>query len=272
MSLVTSKGIRGMDRLRGQLRAYPRFVQDQTQALTRKHARALISSGGVNKGLVQIIPPASLDRSVFGSAAKKQGEAKVMGDIWKVYGTPGDVYAQIKAKDPALAAGYWQAVKRKDWAAANGLARRLGMPQLIDFTRDDGTEHRRRRGADGRVKGKAKTLFVQDARYVRAYIRMRQRNVGMLAAALVRGYSGQYGPLAAVPAWISRHAGSWGAAQITETLQSNKLAVRISLDGKAQNSDLQRFFNMALRFRLVVMEREAPHFLRAAAKSAGLLK
>lgn len=272
MSLVTSKGIKGMDRLLHQLRAYPRFVQDQTQALTRKHARALISSSGANKGLVQIIPPGSLDRSVFGKAAKKQGEAKVQGDIWKVYGTANKVRKMIAAKNAGAAKGYWAAVRRKDWAGANGLARRFGLPQVIDFSKDDGAEHKRRRGRDGRVKGKEPTVYVQDWKYVRAYIRMKKRNVGMLAAALVRGYNGQYGPLAAVPAWISRHSGSWGDAQITETQQSNKLTVRISLDGRTQNGDLQRFFNMALRFRLVVMESEAPHALRAAAKSAGLLK
>lgn len=271
MSTLVSGGIKGMPKLLQQLRAYPRFVRDQELALLRKHARALISSSGKNKGLVQIIPPASLDRGVSGNAAKKQGESKVMGDIWKVYGTPGDVYKLIKAKAPKLAAGYWQAVKRKDWTAANGLARRLGVPILQDFTRDDGAEHKRRR-RNGQVTGKGKTLYVTDARYVRAYIKFKQRNVGLLAAALVNNYSGQFGPLAGVPAWIARHSGSWGSAQITLYNQGAGPHVRISLDGGgALNSTLQRFFNTALRYRLTVMEREAPHALRAAAKSAGLL-
>jgi hypothetical protein len=271
MSTLVPHGIKGMNKLLLQLRAYPRFVNDQTHALLRKHARALISSSGSNKGLVQVIPPASMDRGVFGNAAKKQGEAKVMADIWKVYGTPGDVYKLLKAKNAKVAAGYWQAVKRKDWAAANGIARRLGVPALVDFTSDDGAEHKRRR-RNGVVTGKHKTLYVTDARYVRAYIKMKQRNVGLLAAALVNNYGGQFGPLAGVPAWVSRHSGSWGSAQIENFNHGSGPRVRIALNGGALNRDMQRWFNTALRFRIIVMQREAPVALLAAAKSAGLLR
>lgn len=271
MSALALHGIKGMPKLLQQLRGFPRFVNGQAQALLRKHGRALISSSGANKGMVQIIPPASMDRSVFGNAAKKQGEAKVMGDVWKVYGTAGDVYKQIKAKNPKLAAGYWQAVKRKDWAAANGLARRIGVPVLVDFTSDDGAEHKRRR-LNGSVTGKQKTMYVTDARYVRAYIQMKQKLVGMLASALVNNYDGRFGPLAGVPAWIARHSGSWGSAKIESYNHGSGPQVRIALNGGALNRDMQRWFNTALRFRINVMQREAPYALRAAAKSAGLLK
>lgn len=264
------RGIKGMMQLRAQLHNFPRFINQQELLLLQKHGRALISSSGANKGLVQIIPPASMDRRVFGTAAKKQGEAKVMGDIWKVYGTPNDVYKMIKAKNPKIAAGYWKAVKRKDWSAANGLARRLGMPPVVDFTSDDGAEHKARR-RDGVVQGKKKTLFVTDGRYVRAYIKMKQRLVGMLAAALVNNYDGKLGPLSGVPAWISRHNRSWGSAEITSFNHGAGPKVRILLNGGALNSDMQRWFNTALRFRIKVMQWEAPYALRAAAKSAGLL-
>lgn len=272
MSTLVTGGIKGMPKLLQQLRDYPRFVNDQMNVLVRKHARSLISSSGNNKGLVQVIPPASMDRSVFGTAAKKQGEAKVQADIWKVYGTPGDVYKLLKAKNAPVAAGYWQAVKRRDWAAANGIARRMGVPVLVDFGNDDGAEHKKRRGNDGTVKGKAKTMYVTGGRYVRAYIKLKQRNVGLLAAALVNNYDGRFGPLAGVPAWISRHTGSWGSAQIESYNPGSGMRVRISLNGGTLNSELQRWFNTAQRFRLQVMEREAPFALRAAAKTAGLLK
>lgn len=271
MSTLVPHGIKGLPKLLQQIHAYPRFVHDQSLALLRKHARALISSSGSNKGMVQIIPPASMDRSVFGAGAKKQGEAKVQSDIWKVYGTPGDVYRMIKAKNKQVAAGYWQAVKRKDWAAANGIARRLGVPVLVDFTSDDGAEHKRRR-KDGVVTGKEKTLYVTDGRYVRAYIRMKQQLVGMLAAALVNNYDGRFGPLAGVAAWVARHSGSWGTAQIDSFNHGSGPHVRISLNGGRLNSEMQRWFNTALRFRIAVMQREAPHFIRGAAKAAGLLK
>lgn len=272
MSAITTSGIRGMDKLQTQLRAYPRFVQEQNTKLLQKHARSLISSTGENKGLIQIIPPASMDRGVFGAAAKKQGEGKVMADIWKVYGTPSNIYARLKSLKPYEAAGYWKAVKAKGWTLANRIAQRNGLPRVVDFTEDDGAEHRKRRGRNGRVRGKDKTLFVTDGRYVRTYIRMKQRNVGLLAAALVNGYDGRFGSLRGVPAWISRHSGSWGSASITEMPSPTAPRVRIALEAGALNGDLQRWFNAALKFRLAVMQREAPVALRAAAKAAGLLR
>lgn len=269
--MIALRGIKGMSKLLQQLHNFPRFLNAQGEVLLRKHGRALISSSGTNKGMVQIIPPASMDRGVFGTAAKKQGEAKVQGDIWKVYGTSGDVYKMIKAKNPKVAAGYWQAVKRKDWSAANGIARRIGVPVLEDFTSDDGAEHKRRRH-NGVVTGRKKTMYVTDARYVRAYIQMKQRLVGMLAAALVNNYDGMFGPLAGVASWVSRHTGSWGAAKIESFNQGAGTQVRISLNGGSLNRDMQRWFTTALNFRIRVMQREAPYALRAAAKSAGLLQ
>ncbi len=264
-------GIKGMPQLLRQLRNYPRFIEAQSRVLLHKHARALISSSTKNKGLVQIIPPASLDRKVFNVAAKKQGEAKVMADIWKVYGTPFDVYKMIKAKNAQAAKGYWAAKSRRDVAAMNGLARRFGVPEVRDFTSDDGAEHKRRR-VNGQVKGKEKTFFVTNWKYVRAYIKMKQANVGLLAAALVNNYSGQFGPLAGVAAWISRHAGSWASAQIDLFNHGDGPRVRIVVNGKSMSGELQRFFNTALIYRLDLMRLEAPYALRAAAKSAGLLK
>lgn len=271
MSAIVPHGIKGMDKLLRQLHDHPRFVQSQLRELTRKHARSLISSSGENLGMVQFLPPGSLDRKVTGSAAKKQGEAKVEAQIWKVYGTWRQIYPLIKAKNADAAKGYWAACTRKDWTAANALARRLGVPELQDFTSDDGAEHKRRR-RNGQVTGKEKSLYVKDARYVRAYIRMKQSLVGLLAASLVNSYRGQFGPLKAVPAWVSRHKGSWAPAQIEEFNHGDGTRIRMSVDGKTLNSELQRWFNTALRYRLKLMEKEAPHFLRGAAKAAGLLR
>ena len=68
MSLVP-KGIRGMDKLLGQLHAYPRFVRDQQRQLLHKHARSLISSTGSTPGLIQLTPPHSKGKR--GNAAKE---------------------------------------------------------------------------------------------------------------------------------------------------------------------------------------------------------
>lgn len=264
--------IKGMRPLIEKLKASPALVKKVGEDLVRKHARSLLSSSGVNGGLIQIVPPASMDQKVSGTAARKQGEAAVARDVWKVYGHSSDTYARIKAQNAAAAAGYWKAVRRKDWTAANTLARRFGVPELRDFTEDDGAEHtRRREGHAGVVAGKDKTFFVRDTRYVKAYLKRKQKNVGMLSAALLLAYDGRWGPLRGVPSWVTRHGGSWAGASLAEkSIARRGLVVRFVLDAQRISPVLIPFFQKAATFRLRVMEREAPYALRGAVRALAL--
>lgn len=263
--------IKGMEALIRKLHATPAQVKKVGDDMVKKHARALISSSGNNGGLMQIVPPASMDRKVFGTRARKQGEGAVMRDIYRVYGTPRHVYDQIKAINRGVAAGYWQAIKRKDYKAANGLARRLGCPEVHDFTTDDGAEHKRRREGGGRVIGKKKSFFVTDGRYVLAYLKRKQKNVGMMGAALQILYNGKYGPLKAVPSWMSRHKGSWAGGSMSEFHKASRgLIIRVVFNAQSLSSELQPFFKSALRWRLHLITKEAPYALRGYMKSLKL--
>ena len=262
--------VKGMDKLIRKLRATPAQVKKVGDDLVKKHTRALISSSGKNKGLVQIVPPASMDRGVFGAAARQQGEAAIVRDVGRVYGTASHIYEMMKAKNRGAAAGYWQAIKRKDFIAANALARRMSLPELIDFTRDEGAEHQRRRGPNGRVRGNKPSAFIQDPRYLRAWLKRKQKNVGMAAASLVLAYDARFGSLAGVPAWVRRHTRSFATSRMTTLMPAAGMRVRIEFKAGATSSAMQRIFTAAARFRIGVMQREAPHALRGYLRSLKL--
>jgi hypothetical protein len=262
--------VKGMDKLIRKLRATPAQVKKVGDDLVKKHTRALISSSGKNKGLVQIVPPASMDRGVFGAAARQQGEAAIVRDVGRVYGTASHIYEMMKAKNRGAAAGYWQAIKRKDFIAANALARRMSLPELIDFTRDEGAEHQRRRGPNGRVRGDKPSSFIQDPRYLRAWLKRKQKNVGMAAASLVLAYDARFGSLAGVPAWVRRHTRSFATSRMTTLMPAAGMRVRIEFKAGATSSAMQRMFTAAGRFRIGVMQREAPHALRGYLRSLKL--
>lgn len=274
-------GIKGMRGLLGQLHAYPRFVAEQAALLLRKNTRTLISSSGKIPGLVQVTPPhGGKGGKVRGSAARKQGEIAVARDIRRVYATPGRIFAELKkhhtAGDYAAARAFYAFAKKKKWAEANAILSR--MSSLPDWARqglrafDDGAEHVRRRNPNtGKVGSKTPSFLVANPKWVTAYIRVKQKNVGMLAAAIPAAYTGQYGPLGGIPGWVSRHQKSWAGARIAERRVRHGMLVVINVSAGALNNDLQVRFTYVADYRLKAMEREAPYAIRAAAKSAGLL-
>lgn len=266
MSLVRA-GIKGMPQLLRQLHNYPRFIAAQSRALLHKHARALVSSSGKVPGLVQVTPPHS--QAAKDSAAKKRGEAAVTRDVWRVYGTPGKAYEEIKQRNPRAAAGFWKAVSNNQWAAAEAIMQSTLHRSFQSF--DDGAQHMQRRNNQGRVSGKRPSLYVKDGKAVRGYLKRRQRNVGLLAASISAAYNGRYGALSGVPAWIGRHKGSWAGGSMTERKAFRRgTVIRISVDAGRLNSEMQRRFSYVVGYRVRAMERETPYIIRHAAKKAGL--
>lgn len=275
-------GIKGMQGLLRQLHAYPRFVEEQATALVRKNTRVLISSSGKIPGLVQVTPPhGGKGGKVRGSAARKQGETAVARDIRRVYATPGRIFAELKkhhtAGDYAAARAFYAFAMKKQWAEANAILSRLN--SLPNWARqglrafDDGAEHVRRRNPNtGKVGSKTPSFLVANPKWVTAYIRAKQKNVGMLAAAVPAAYTGQYGPLRGVPGWVSRHQKSWAGARLGERRLRHGMLVVINVSAGALNSELQVRFLAVNGYRSKAMQREAPYALRAAAKAAGLLR
>jgi hypothetical protein len=195
---------------------------------------------GFVRDIAAITPP-SMDKA--NPASKKRGEAAVMRDVWKVYVTPGKLYAIIKARDEKLAAGFWAAVKHKNWPQAARICKTLGLKELIDFGSDDGAAHEARRGRDGRVRGDKPSEYVRDPRYVKSYIKQMQSRVGLLASG--------FAPAAArlktsLPAWITRHRQNVGS--ITVIPRPDKFTIIITNRARhGRANDLSRRMQWVLK-------------------------
>lgn len=249
-------------RLTDLIRRFPEQTKGDMDKFLEKNARTLISSSGKVPGLVQVTPPFS--QGVGGTAAKKQGEASVSRDIKRVYATPGMVYAAIKKAKPALAGVFWALVSKKQFAAAESIAKRVpGIPShLLNFRSfDDGAEHLKRRSRDGRVNSKRQSFVITDpSATLKRYIKKRQKNVGLLAASIPSAAGSKFGKLNGVPAWVSRHRSRYG--YVRDTKGRNKRTITIGITGKAVK-DMQRRFSYVVKYRLAAMERELPYVARA---------
>lgn len=253
------------------LARFPAQTAAEQDKLLNDNVRLLISSSGNVPGLVQIIPPHSQGKS--GTAAKKQGEGAVMRDLSRVYANPGTVYAMMKSIGAqGAAAGYWAAWKVKDLAKMQRIADSVpSLPSQFKKHRsfDDGSEHQKRRGRNGRVNGIKPSFVVTDPAAMKAYRRRKLKNVGMLASAVPSAYSGRYGPLRGVPAWVKRHSAPGG--YVREQKTSAGRVVKIGITDRAI-SDMQRRFNYVLKYRVAAIQRQLPFMARSLEKklAAGL--
>jgi hypothetical protein len=244
------------------IRQAPALANPVMQTFVRDSARALISSSGTVPGLVQVTPPS---QGKANANAKKTGEAAVMRDLYRVYTTPGEVYKLLRALNANAAAAFWMHISKKQWEKAQIILDRF--PSLPSYARtlkafDDGQEHRARRNNLGRVRGSKPSMLVADPKWVRRYIREKQKLVGLLAASIPAAYNGRFGPLKGIPAWISRHGSSWAGGFVNERPQKQGSTITIGLEAGSLNRETQRRFNYVLGYRLKAMQRQLPYLAR----------
>lgn len=235
----------------------------------KRNMRLLVSSSGKVPGLVQVTPPHS--KGTRGTAARKQGEAMLTADIWRVYGTPGNLYALVKAKlSEDMAKAFWKAIKKKDWEAANKITMQVAGLRLQEF--DDGAAHRKMRGkTSGRVsKRHVKTIYIANSKWVERYIKDKKKNVGLLAAApLAAARSNLEGEIKGVPDWVDRHHPAWST--IMEGGKQDMRYIELVISAPYVVAGMQRRFRYVLEYRLAAMKRETPYILKAELKKQKLL-
>lgn len=235
-----------------------KFVQGQV----RENARLLISSSGKVPGLVQLTPPFHEGRN--SSSAKEAGQNAILGDVNKVYADPGDVYGLLKAYGTdQQQREYWYLVRNKPelvdtWLARNGPS----ATQALKRGWDGGEAHKKRR-KKGRVTGNKPSVSLRpgEKRQMLAYMKMRQKRVGMLASSIPAAYGGKYGPLRGVPAWVMRHRANWG--EVREKKVTGGLKIRVTLAAPFAVADMQRRAKKVLNYRYGAMRRSLPYALRA---------
>lgn len=253
-----------LGRLPALIRQAPEIARPAMTQFLRDSARTLISSSGKVPGLVQVTPPHS--QGVRGAEARKQGENATAGDIAEVYATPGKVFNLIKqAAGIKEANRYWYLHKNHPEKARFYLENDApGIVRGLNKGFDDGQEHMRRRDRRGRIRGRASVLVTSpEIGALRAYIRRRQRNVGLLAAAIPAAYNGRFGPLRGVPAWVRRHTASWASGFVSERKNSRGSTISVGINAGPFERELQRRFNYVLAYRLAAMKRQLPYITRS---------
>lgn len=239
-----------------------KFVGQQV----RENARLLVSSSGNVPGLVQVTPPFH-QGAKNATEAKKTGEKAVLWDIRKVYAIASDLFEAFEQYGGRkLAVQFWKMAQKEPqkletWIRVNGPP----FVRAMQLGWDEGAEHRRRR-RNGVITGGYRTalVFPHQMKAFQAYVKMRQRNVGLLASAMPAAYNGKYGPLRGVPGWAKRHQASWGAMK--EIKVEGGVKVRLTLRAPYAIKDMQRRFTIILGYRRRAMGASMPKALRALTK------
>lgn len=237
---------------------------------------------GTLKRVIEITPPAHVSRIgtdrfrstpdteissvVLGGAAKRHGEAKVESDIRKLYGTPSDAYAMIKASkaNEGEAAGFWQHYKKGEIDHAATLFRKATGRGFGAF--DDGKLHKSWRNKRGNVSAKGKAnFFVSNPDALKAYIRLIKSHVGWLAA----GWNQACAMLGVQPPqWIWRHS-SPGAG----TVETTESRVTITMTNRVRYvdniNDWQRRIQYAVNSQAAALNRRSEDYMKKLFQNQG---
>jgi hypothetical protein len=261
-SLITST-VR-TERLARIVREFPRETAGELDTWLNKNARTLISSSGKIPGLVQVTPPNS--EGIRGTAAKKQGENAVSRDIWKVYATPGKIYALINKLADEKTAKRWYLLHKKDPKQALAWLR-TSAPSVIRQMAigwDGGAAHDKSRRKTGRVYlTTPRVIVLNGSAQIRRYIKERQKRVGLLASSIPTAAGSRFGTLNGVPAWVKRHSSRYG--YVRDKRSGKKRTITLGITSSAIE-DMQRRFRYVLNYRLAAMERELPYVAAALEK------
>jgi hypothetical protein len=240
------------------LRAAPHLLRQTLSAELEKQGRLLVSSSGKVRGIVQATPPYNLEENTGTRAAKEAGNVAVRRDIYRVYGSPGKLYFLIKDKDVRTAARYFRLLKAGRMGEASKVAQEAVNHRLRPF--DGGRAHKARRDRRGRVRGMKQSIYVHDEAALSAYISMRQKRVGMLAASLVDAAESELGRLSGVPAFVRRHSVRWGTVDKRQSAGGERVTANLSAPYATAN--IRGLFFSVQQFRKRAFDRELPYILR----------
>lgn len=161
--------------------------------------------------------------------AKALGMNAVQRDIRRVFGTPGRMYQELQEHDPRSAPAFWSA-----WRGRNERVMRYILTvspvasRVAVISVPVPAIHKAARRGRGRVVGKGMRAVVLSKMARDAYIRDRQKRVGLskggwASAAAALGGTGT------LPAWITRHVGGSGGAQVIPDPVNPQVIIRTDI-------------------------------------------
>lgn len=198
--------------------------------------------------------------------ADAHGRAKVMGDIFDLYGTAGDAFALIKRQDIGLAKSFWRDHQRGDEAAAAETFKRVTGQWYGPW--DGGRLHKTHftRGRTAKRRDGRKIIFVSDARALTDYVRDQQDKVMTLTAGWKKAFADLGIPL---PQWIAQH----NAPVDNLIVEVSDERIRIQAGNSvtyADATDLQRRLQFAIDAQKGAMDRQWEDYQAKLNREAGL--
>lgn len=220
---------------------------------------------GIVRKIIEVTPPGH--DSVKGATreALEHGQARVAGDIRRLYGTPSDAYEAIRGKSPAAASAFWHLRKRDRQAAAQLAREQLG----VWYGPFDGGAIHSSHFVRGRIRDRqrknAPVIYVDDERELEAYIKEQQGHVMFLTA----GWKEACAKLGiSLPGFVSKNsAPSHAVIEVT----SDRLRIVASNDVEyASDADLQRRVQFAIDSQTASMQRQWEDYVSSRPYLEGL--
>jgi hypothetical protein len=106
---------------------------------------------------------------------------------------------------------------------------------------------------------------VHDKKALSAYVSVREKRVGMLAASLVAAAESELGRLTGVPAFVRRHSVRWGTVAKRQSAGGERVTANLSAPYATAN--IQTLFASVQDFRRRAFDREIPYILRRRLKN-----
>lgn len=217
---------------------------------------------GVHREVIKWTPPGHAGVQGGTRAALLHGQAKVAGDIGKLYGSANEAYDAIAERNPSAARAFW-ALKTRDHNAARDIVQEQLHTSLITW--DEGALHKRN-FKNGRVRGnKSKPLvYVTNSKALKAFVKEQQSHVMYLTAGW-REIMSKLG--LSLPGFIDHDAPSAAMIEITETrlriVASNEVPYGLA-------TDLQRRVQFAIDQQTANMQRQWEDYIEKLNRKAGL--
>lgn len=215
----------------------------------------------VFKTVAKYTPPAHA--GVLGRSAQAHGRAKVAADIYSLYGTPGEAFDAVQAKDPGQAQSMWWLHKHGDTAGASQIVRETTGSALAPF--DDGKHHRR----NFRRRGRNFRFFVSDPKALAAYVKEQQQHVWWLG-------SGWFNALSAlgvkgIPFGINAHI-TPGTLRVDISEKSIAVTMINKVGFASQVKDINRRILWAMNQDADTMQRMWDNYMSTLARQSGMKK
>lgn len=229
------------------------------RAVMVEQARALL------RAILRLTPPGHGGMDGTSRKAQEHGQARVAGDVGRIYGTPAGAFALLEQSDPETAAAFWRAHDEGETALAAKIVRaNLGAGY---GPWDGGTVHKRnwKPGGLRARRDKVPVYFVSQPDAVAAFVKEKQGNVMFLSA----GWEDAAEKLGvSLPQFIGKHDAP-GAGRVDVT--ADRITITLGNDvAYGPAASLQRRVQEAIDQTTGGMVRQWDQWQEKLNKSAGL--